>query len=80
MKVVQITAHRSIKHALPSYGSVEAGSGITIDLEEGEDIEKAWNWAWLETQTQIIKQMADTFKNSEWKQKLDLIIKEKEAE
>ena len=78
MRIKEITVHRAIKHALPGYGSIEAGSGITIEVEKGENLEKVWNWAWLETQTQIIKKMAEQFKSQDWQEKLKLVEKERE--
>ena len=79
MKVKEISVHYHLKHSLPNYGSVEYGSGITVEIEEGENKDKAFNWAWTEVQSQVLTQMNERLHTQELQERLDK-VKEQEAE
>jgi hypothetical protein len=85
MKIKEITVHTSIKNSLPNYGSVEYGSGITIQLEENDNEKKAYHIAWLHVMSQVLYQMAQRINSPELNKKsaeiqLELLETQKDGE
>jgi hypothetical protein len=76
MKIREISIHYHLKHSLPNYGSVEYGAGITLELEEGETKEKAFNFGWTEVQAQVLNQMNQRLHTQELQERLDKVNKE----
>lgn len=67
MKVTTITVHYNLKQALPGYGSVEYGSGVTIELEQTDTPESAYLKGWLYVRGQVLKQMGEQIKSHQMK-------------
>lgn len=44
MKIKQYTFYKEHKRSLPQYQNVTAGFGVTIDVDEGEKIDKQKIW------------------------------------
>lgn len=60
-RVTSLTIHRSCKLSDGNYGSKEAGAGVIVELDEGDDPQVVYNeWAaWCKRQVMPRKSTAD---------------------
>mgnify|MGYP001590658283 CR=1 FL=1 len=78
MRIKDLTVTYSRKQGMPNYGSMEYGAGMTIEVDEKQEIETQFRIAWLQVRSQVLTNLNLHLKPTpEIIKELDEINKEK---